>query len=101
MTEANIGFRLTKAEKEKLQEQADLAKLTLSEYVRRRALGRKVVAKIDMAVLAELRRMGGLLKHVHTETRGMYSELTAEAIREITRFMRSYDRKRRDTEPGE
>jgi hypothetical protein len=45
-----------------------------------------------LAVLAELRRLGGLLKHVHLETRGTYSELTANAIRALEAYARELER---------
>jgi hypothetical protein len=45
-----------------------------------------------MNVLAELRRLGGLLKHIHLETRGIYSELTANAIRALESYSRTLER---------
>jgi hypothetical protein len=43
-------------------------------------------------VLAELRRLGGLLKHVHLETRGAYSQDTANAIRALESYARALER---------
>ena len=69
-----IGLRVSEEEALEMKEQAEASRLTLSEYARRRILGKRIVPQSDMNVLAELRRLGGLLKHIHNETRGMYSE---------------------------
>jgi hypothetical protein len=39
------------------------AEMTVSEYIRHTALGKKIVPKVDQAWVNELRRIGGLLKH--------------------------------------
>ena len=62
---ANIRFtiRLTPQEKTRLDEQADIAGLSLSEYARRRFFGGTIAAYTDVKAVGELRRSGGLLKH--------------------------------------
>lgn len=87
-----IYARLTEQEYADVSEQADAAALSLSEYLRRRLFGRRVVPKTDLRVLSELRRLGGLLKNIHNETRGAYSDLTAEAIQALTAYARSLER---------
>ena len=77
---AVVNVRLTTAEKAALKEAADLAGLSVSEYVRRRALGRAVLAQADAVTIKELRRLGGLVKHLHNETGGVYSRETAGAL---------------------
>lgn len=77
---AVVNVRLTTAEKTGLKEAADLAGLSVSEYVRRRALGRAVLAQADAVTIKELRRLGGLVKHLHNETGGIYSRETAAAL---------------------
>ena len=67
--------------------------LSLSEYVRRRVFGRRITSKVDLRVLAELRRLGGLMKHVHNETGGIYSEDTRDAIQALTACARGIERK--------
>jgi len=81
--DAVINVRLTSAEKAALKEDADLAGLSLSELVRRRYFGRPIIANADAVMLKELRRLGGLLKHIHNESAGAYSESTASAIAEL------------------
>ena len=75
-----LTFRLTPAERAELEAAAELAGLTVSEYVRRRALGRKVVAPralTDAQTLGELRRLGGLVKHLATIGQGNPDDLRA------------------------
>lgn len=61
---ASVRFelRLTHAERTELEEAAGLAGISVSELVRRRALGRSVYAASDLATIRELRRLGGLQK---------------------------------------
>ncbi|WP_231649635.1 plasmid mobilization protein [Ralstonia syzygii] len=66
-----------------MRDDADLAGLSVSELVRRRYFGRPIVASTDMVMVRELRRMGGLLKHIHNTTDGVYSRETAQALVEI------------------
>ena len=73
---AVINVRLTATEKSRLKEDADLAGLSLSELVRRRYFGRPIIANADAVMIKELRRIGGLLKHVHNESKGKYSQDT-------------------------
>lgn len=82
-----ISLRVTERECALLTDAADLCGLSISSFLRQKGLGKHIVAKTDLRVLAELRRIGGLLKHIHNETKGAYSAKTAEAIREITRYV--------------
>ncbi len=50
-------------ERKQLEEAADVAGLSVSELVRRRALGRTVQAASDLTTIRELRRLGGLQKY--------------------------------------
>ena len=59
-----VEVRLTPEERANLEEQASKTKLTLSELVRRRVTGRAVVSRYDDDLINEMRRQGGLLKHL-------------------------------------
>lgn len=85
---AVVNVRLTPDEKERLKEDAELAGISVSELVRRRYFGRPVIASADTLMLKELRRIGGLLKHVHNESEGVYSQLTAKALEELRAYIR-------------
>lgn len=84
-----IAVRLTATEKEQLKEDADVAGLSVSELVRRRYFGRKISASTDQIMIRELRRLGGLLKHIHVESDGKYSKETAAVLGEIQNYLRS------------
>ena len=56
--------RITRAEDEKLQRQAAIARIPVAEYMRRLFFGgRPIIAQSDDQTIREPRRIGGLLKH--------------------------------------
>ena len=60
-----VGFRATLAEREFLATQAAAAGMTVSDYLRRRALGQKVSpapARVDAQLVSEINRLGMELK---------------------------------------
>ena len=84
-----VKLRLPQVEKSRLVEEADLAGITLSELIRSRAANKFIFARTDLAMLRELRRIGGLLKFVHTSSGGAYSTDTAEALTELRMTIRN------------
>jgi hypothetical protein len=96
-----ICLRLSKAEYSRIADELLVCGLSLSAFVRKRISGQRVASKADLAVLAELRRLGGLLKHVHNETRGAYSNLTAQAIKNLSAYVRTLTAKHRDNSNSE
>ena len=84
-----INIRVTEFELKELKEDAEEAGLSLSEYGRRRLLGLRVDSKLDVRIVAELRKLGGLIKHLHDESHGMYSSESAEALRAITKYIQN------------
>jgi hypothetical protein len=57
-------LRLTAGEDARLERQAAVAGISVSEYMRRLFFGgRPVIARTDDLTIRELRRLGGLLKH--------------------------------------
>ena len=88
-----ITIRLSDAELEFVKGQSMASMLTKSEFSRLCILGKRIVSKADLVllweeqrVLGELRRLGGLLKHIHNQTSGIYSEDTRNAIRALESF---------------
>lgn len=61
------NIRLTPAEDAKIKQSAESAGVTSTEWMRSAALGHHVQSHVDMVALNELRRQGGLLKHLHNE----------------------------------
>ena len=75
-----LDVRVAPAEKAQLRSIARDAGVAVSELVRLRALGRPVVCRTDATTIRELRRLGGLLKKVHMDSGGAYSQQTAAAL---------------------
>ena len=69
-------------------EQARACGLTVSSYCRSLILGRVVTSRTDLVTVNELRRLGGLLKHIHNESRGVYSAATAAALNDVRTAIR-------------
>ena len=89
-----LTLRVSEEEKRRVEEQAALAGLSVSEYMRRLVFGgRPVVAATDEAMLRELRRVGGLLKH-HFETvrqAGLGEEISAHLSDTLRLLARSIE----------
>ena len=88
----NINIRLTLKERSKLNEQAEIAGLTVSEYVRRRICGVSIPSKLEKRMLSELRRQGGLLKFIFNESCGMYTEKIDNTLDSINSFIQNLER---------
>ena len=95
MRKRRICFRLSEAEHSRVMNELEICGLTVSALARKRLLGQRVASRADLAVLAELRRLGGLLKHVHNESLGAYSALTAQAIRDLSAYAHALEEERR------
>jgi hypothetical protein len=79
-----INVRVAPGEKLRLRADADAAGVSVSEVVRRRYFGKPLISKVDSAMIKELRRVGGLLKHVHNESDGAYSKQTASMLVQLS-----------------
>lgn len=90
--EGRINFRVTVEERQEIQEQAEASGLSVSEYVRRRALGRRVDSVMDVKMISELRRQGGLLKKIFNEANGMYSEEIEVTLENLNSFIKVLER---------
>lgn len=80
---AKVTVRYRTREMEELLLQADLCGLSLSELVRRRSLKLPVIPKTDLKMISELRRLGGLIKKLFTETGGIYGDKTSLLLDEL------------------
>jgi hypothetical protein len=83
------SVRCPPEEKEAIQEKAKAAGLSLGEFLRRSALGRRIDAQCDTEMIMELRRLGGLQKHLfmqgHRADSKEYAELMTELKKAILR----------------
>ena len=82
-----VTLRLAVDEKDRLKSDADLAGISVSEVVRRHYFGRPIIANADLVMVKEMRRMGGLMKHLHNESGGAYSKQTSDAIHAIVKYI--------------
>jgi hypothetical protein len=78
-----LTVRFRPGELSGLSEQADMSGLSVSELVRRRALKMRVMPATDLKMLSELRRIGGLVKHLFNETNGLYRQKTSALLDEL------------------
>lgn len=76
--------RFTPEQYEAVTEKANDCGLSLAEYIRRCALGRQTRSKIDSQIINELRKLGGLQKHLFNEEGGRHGDEYAAVLRVIT-----------------
>lgn len=82
-----IKIRISEIEHVALKESADTAGFTLSFLLRQAGQKVTITSSTDRMMVRELRKIGGLLKKVHIDSGGAYSEKTATAIEAIARFV--------------
>jgi hypothetical protein len=87
LLDKKISVRLTAAEKIQLAEDAQIAGLGLSELVRRRYFGRRIIANADTVILRELRRLGGILKQLNSESASIDHQQVQETLRTLQDYM--------------
>lgn len=61
------SVRCYQEEKEQIQASAKAAGISTGEFLRRSALGRRIVAKGDTKQMNEILKLGGLQKHLYSE----------------------------------
>lgn len=81
--ERRLTVRFRPDEMTWLAGQAETCGLSLSELLHRRALQRKVIPVTDLKTISELRRVGGLIKHLFNETGGLYRRQTSLLLDEL------------------
>ena len=69
-----IEVRITEEEKAIIRDQANRASLTMSEYIRRTALNKRILSTMDQKAAGELARLGGLQKRLLTQIKGLPDE---------------------------
>ena len=96
-----IRIRLTPSDRDEIGAHAEAGGMTVAGYARRRLLGHTVIAATDAVVIRELRRLSGLVKLVHTESGGAYSEETAGALRDLRAAIQRVARDRRPVDQAD
>ena len=87
-----ITVRFMVGEFNGLKEQVFASGLSIAEFARRRILGHAIASKMDLRVLSELRRLGGLVKYAFSKTGNTYSKDTAETLHALTSCVRKLER---------
>ncbi|GHV29567.1 hypothetical protein FACS1894167_09070 [Synergistales bacterium] len=76
--------RFTAEEYEFITSESATCGLSIAAFIRLRSLGKHFTPKSGLRVISELLRLGGLLKHIHNESKGAYSALTSNCLKEIS-----------------
>ena len=84
-----LDVRVSPGEKTQIRAIAVAAGMPVAELVRLRSLEHPVVPRTDATTIRELRRLGGLLKKVHVDSRGAYSTATAAALAVLTEAIKT------------
>ncbi|MGD0481386.1 MAG: MobB mobilization protein [Terracidiphilus sp.] len=79
---SRFEMRLTALERAQLREDADLAGMSISEFVRRRAFGKTINSATDLMMIRELRRLGGLQKYAMNKL-ALHGEVVDECVATI------------------
>ena len=86
-----ILVRISVEDRAIIGRRASMCALSVSEFVRRCALGRPLSTRVEIEAITELRRQGGLIKHLASNDRQHAYEyrvalnLIHDAIRRVTR----------------
>jgi hypothetical protein len=86
-------LRLSAGEDARLERQAAVAGISVSEYMRRLFFGgRPVIARTDDRTIRELRRLGGLLKHHFEAVRATGGSVPAQMEATLEQIRQAVDR---------
>jgi uncharacterized protein (DUF1778 family) len=88
---SRFEMRLTAAERQQLIEEADLAGMSISEFVRRRTFGKAIHAATDLMMIRELRRLGGLQKYA-IKILALHGEVVDECVATIRALRAAIER---------
>lgn len=96
-----VLIRLSVEEHQHIKQLAQASTATVSEYIRCCALDRPLKARVDVDALRELRRLGGLIKHlasrdrVHAYEYRVTFNLLQQAVRRLDRDSKGPKKKAR------
>jgi hypothetical protein len=89
-----ISVRFSGEEHSRIAEEVKKSGLTFSAFARKRILGKRVAANGEMDILEELRHHGRAIKQASEESDGGYSDATAQAIKDLSAYVRALNVKR-------
>ncbi|MGP2980544.1 plasmid mobilization protein MobA [Serratia nevei] len=77
------SIRCFPEEKSVIQEKATAAGLSIGAYMLKCSLGRRIDARCDVELINELRRLGGLQKHLFNEGKGNVSDAFSKQYSDV------------------
>jgi hypothetical protein len=89
-----LSVRVSDRDRDAIAAKAASSGLPIAEYVRRCALGRQTPSRVDARLINELRRLGGLQKHLYNGDRDrgrQYAEILLELTDAIRRVGQPVD----------
>ncbi|MBC5823456.1 MAG: mobilization protein [Candidatus Eremiobacteraeota bacterium] len=89
-----LSVRVSDRDRDAIAAKAASSGLPIAEYVRRCALGRQTPSRVDARLINELRRLGGLQKHLYNGDRDrgrQYAEILLDLTDAIRRVGQSVD----------
>jgi hypothetical protein len=89
-----ICVRFSEEERSRVAEETKKSGLTLSAFARKRVLGKRVATNVEMDALERLRRHGRAIRQAYEESGGGYSDATAQAIKDLSAYVRDLNWKR-------
>lgn len=76
-----------------LMKRTELSGMNVADFVRHAVAGKRIVSRVDGHLVNQFSKLGGLLKKVHIDSHGAYSDLTRDAIQALTQAARSLIRR--------
>lgn len=102
---AQIHVLLTEAERERIRTWAADTQLTVSDFVRRRALGRPILPRVDGEARRQLRRIGvnlnQLARVANTAGQLTHEDALRATVEEIRAVLRALELPPPNSKPGE
>jgi hypothetical protein len=89
-----ICVRLFEAERSRIAEEVKKSGLTFLAFARKRIIGKRVATNGKIDVLEGLRRHGRAIRQAYEESSGGYSDATAQAIKDLSAYVRALNVKR-------
>ena len=78
-----LNARCYPEEADEIRDRAASAGISVSEFMRCAALGRKIRKPADIQLVNELRKLGGLQKYLFNESGGQFSKEYSDVLKEI------------------
>ena len=84
-----IRVRMSEKEYADLMNRLEKCGMNAADFIRHAVAGKKIVSRVDSNLINQFSKLGGLLKKVHSDSHGAYSDLTRDAIQALTQAART------------